>query len=252
MRTSEEQSHRHYSDEHPKRGVIFMLEINKIHEGDALNLLKMIPDNSIQLIITDPPYNIDYKSNHTDDPMYDIKWDKGFDINPIFAEMRRIMSPDGVLYLFGRWDTKLPESPSGCLIWDKMDYGMGDLKFWSMSYEFIFIYKNGLAGFKYEKRPQGIIRIPKIQNFASTESIPTYRIGCGCFMDHPTQKPVELIRHIIKLHDVNTPILDPFMGSGTLAVACKQLGKDYIGIEINPEYIKIAEKRLNQDTLLNY
>jgi len=229
-----------------------MLEINKIHQGDCLELMKQIPTGSIDLIITDPPYNINYSSNHTDNPMYNIKWDTGFDIMPCFDEIMRVMSPNAVLYLFGRWDSMLPIPPDGCLVWDKMDYGMGDLKFWSMSYEFIFIYKRGLAGFKYDKRPVGIIRIPKIQNFASEESIPTYRIGVGCFMKHPTQKPVELIRHILKLHDINTPVLDPFMGSGTTAVACKQLGKDFIGMEINQEYVDIANKRLCQMQLSNY
>lgn len=67
---------------------------------------------------------------------------------------------------------------------------------------------------------------------------------------HPTQKPLKLIREIIKDYTQNGEIiLDAFMGSGTTAVACKQLGRKFIGFEISPEYCKIANKRLAQEVL---
>jgi len=72
------------------------------------------------------------------------------------------------------------------------------------------------------------------------------------YREHPTQKPIKIIREIIKDNsdNPNNIILDCFMGSGTTAIACKQLGRKFIGFEINPEYVKIAEKRLAQQTLL--
>jgi site-specific DNA-methyltransferase (adenine-specific)/modification methylase len=62
---------------------------------------------------------------------------------------------------------------------------------------------------------------------------------------HPTQKPIKLIKHLLQIHsNKNDLVLDPFLGSGTTAVACKELGRRYIGIEINPEYCEIARNRL--------
>jgi len=71
-------------------------------------------------------------------------------------------------------------------------------------------------------------------------------------VNHPTQKPIELIRRIVKMSSNKEDIIvDPFMGSGTTAVACKQLNRNFIGFEINPTYVEIANKRLQQETLLN-
>ncbi len=68
---------------------------------------------------------------------------------------------------------------------------------------------------------------------------------------HPAQKPLEITKDIITwCSDKSDLILDPFLGSGTTAVACKQLGRRFIGIEINPDYCKIAEQRLAQEILL--
>ena len=61
--------------------------------------------------------------------------------------------------------------------------------------------------------------------------------------DHPTEKPIELIKQILKAKPSKI-VFDPFLGSGTTAVACKSLKRNYIGIEINPKYIEIAKKRL--------
>ena len=64
---------------------------------------------------------------------------------------------------------------------------------------------------------------------------------------HPTQKPIKLIQHFVKIHsNKNNIILDPFMGSGTTGVACKELGRNFIGIEIEPKYFEIAKKRISE------
>lgn len=63
---------------------------------------------------------------------------------------------------------------------------------------------------------------------------------------HPTQKPVELMEYLVRTHtNEGDTILDPFMGSGTTGVACKNLGRDFIGIELDSDYFKIAEKRIS-------
>ena len=126
------------------------IEANNIYNVDCLKGMKSIENESVDLIITDPPYNIEYKSNHRQKNEFNgdtHDWDKDFDINPYFKEMWRVLRPGGVIYMFGRWDTIQDlriRKPNGCLIWDKTDHGMGDLTFWSMSYEFIYIFKKSM------------------------------------------------------------------------------------------------------------
>jgi len=63
--------------------------------------------------------------------------------------------------------------------------------------------------------------------------------------EHPTEKPLKLIKHFLEIHtNENYVVLDPFLGSGTTAVACKQLNRNFIGFELSPEYCEIANKRL--------
>jgi site-specific DNA-methyltransferase (adenine-specific) len=202
--------------------------------------MREIPDKSIDLVITDPPYNISYESNHRD-IKFNNTWDTNFDIIPYFNEMERVLSSDGCIYMFGRWDSKLPKKPDGCLVWDKMDMGMGDLKFWSQSYEFIFIFKNGNAGFNFKKRPSGMLRYYKPQNFSQSSA------GNDTLdmMIHPTQKPVDLISHIISYHTPNI-ILDPFIGSGTTAVAAVRMGHQFIGFEKEVSYFEKAQVRIKK------
>ena len=226
-----------------------MLEINKIHCMDCLEGMKQIPDNSIDLIVTDPPYNQGIStcygtSKHKKPKKCD--WDKNFDIKPFFKEFKRIIKNNGMIYIFCNQHNMndLPKS-NLILVWDKKDYDVGDTRIWSCSHEFIKIYKFGIANFKYNKRPRGILRFNKVQNAASEEFKKGIFRNC---QEHPTQKPIALIRHIIKFHNVNL-ILDPFMGSGTTAVACKQLGRNFIGFEISQEYVDIANKRLAQENL---
>ena len=69
--------------------------------------------------------------------------------------------------------------------------------------------------------------------------------SCYGKTDHPTEKPISLMRHLLEIHsNKDDIILDPFLGSGTTAVACKELGRRYIGIEISPEYCEIAKRRI--------
>jgi len=233
-----------------------MLELNKIYNMDCLEGMKQIKDNSIPLIITDPPYNINYKSNRSLDKKYreriqKTEWDINFDIKPFFNEMMRILKEDGVLYLFGRSDTydQYPIKANNVLVWDKLDFGLGDLNWYSTSYEFIYVFRKnkGKANWCAKNRPEGIFRHYKVQNFNSEEGNPNLLIN-NQFMKHPTQKPIKLIRDIIKNHNINL-ILDPFMGSGTTAVASKQLNRNFIGFEISKDYCDIANKRLQQENL---
>ena len=118
------------------------------------------------------------------------------------------------------------------LVWDKQFVGLGwD---WRFQYETIFQLVKGKGINNIDSSASNIIRARKV--------IPQ-------FGDHPTPKSVEVISEILKRKPSNL-VLDPFLGSGTTAVAAKQLKRNFIGIEISPEYCKIAEERLRQDILL--
>jgi len=229
--------------------------INTVVCGDCIEGLKKLPDNSVDLVLTDPPYNISYKSNHRkkSKKYYKNEWDKHFNLIPYFKEMLRILKNDSVMIVFSRFDSMInminiskETIPHSVLIWNKMDYGMGDLNWFSLSYEIMQVYKKGnpklnkLNG----KRPNGIFNVVKVQNFASSEANVTGDERQD-FMLHPTQKPIKLISDLIKIcSNENDIVLDPFMGSGTTAVACKQLNRQFIGFEISKKYCDIAEKRL--------
>ena len=216
---------------------------NKVICGDCLEVMKGIPDNSVDLVLTDPPYGIGY-SRHIENPKHDklkndsnLLWLKDFLIN-----VRRILKDNGSIYCFCSWHNvdifKQEIEKKFCirnmLIWSKGGMGMGDLDTtYGCTYELCF-YAN---------------QSPQILNGDRDKDVLSYkRSGNLC---HPTQKPENLFKFLIsKSSKENDLILDPFLGSGTTAVAAKQLGRRFIGIEISPEYCKIAEQRLQQEVLL--
>jgi len=195
--------------------------LDRVICGDCLEVMKDILDNSVDLILTDPPYGIGKAE-------WDTEYPKGFE-----KECLRIAKTVAIM----------------CGIWAVPDC-VGELK---SNYLGMIAMRN-LNGMTYS--PLGFGNwIPVViagerpksgqdyLEFVIRESKP----------DHPSPKPIEcmekLVSRLTKEHDI---ILDPFLGSGTTAVACKQLNRHYIGIEINPEYCKIAEDRLaNTDPLFH-
>jgi len=214
-----------------------MLELDKIYNMDCLDGMKQLEDNSIDLIVTDPPYGINYQSNMRKKKFDKIVQDDNLNwLEPTFSEFYHILNSTGALYCFTRWDKfeDFKESIAkvfkikSVIVWDKLSGGMGDLNgAYAPSYEiciFAVKEKHELRG----KRPKDLIR-------------------CGREIEylHPTQKPIKLIEKLIKTSsDENDTVFDPFMGSGTTAVACKKLNRRFIGFEISKEYCDIAEKRL--------
>lgn len=201
----------------------------KLIQGDCLEEMKKMPENSVDLVLTDPPYGINFVSNHRREKYKKIMNDNRFPLK-IFNEFFRI-AKRGV-YVFCRWDnlSEMPK-PKSVLAWVKNNHPMGDLKHeHGRQWEAIAFYP--------QKEHVFIKRIPDV-------------ICCGRTGNklHPTQKPVELIEKIIECN-IGDTILDPFMGSGTTGVACKNLGRSFIGIELDPEYFTIAEQRINNTTNL--
>lgn len=214
--------------------------LNKIQNGDAIELLKTVPDNSVDLILTDPPYNLNYKSRKGSD-LYKQRvqnaqeWDNNFDITPYIKEFFRIAKNNAYILIFGCEENIAKMQELGChqiLVWDKKHIGMGNLNDWGIGYEFIFYFKKGSPKLQ-NHRINGVLNIPFYGLFSKTL--------------HPTQKPIQLITYIIKnTSKENDIVLDCFMGSGTTAVACKQTGRNYIGMEKQQKYCDIIEKRLRE------
>lgn len=228
------------------------MEINKIFNIDCLDGMKQLPDKCVDLILIDPPYNIQYKSNFGSqeykDKIQHTEWDKSFDIRGVYQELWRILKNNSDMYIFGRWENyeimKELEGFKQILIWHKINAGgLGNLTCFIPTYELIFYFKKGSR--IPNKRTSAVIDSIPIQNFSCKESKPTGKDYGQQFMKHPTQKPLDLIKKLLKISsNQNDLVLDSFMGSGTTAVACKQLNRNFIGYEISKEYCDIANKRL--------
>ncbi len=197
-----------------------------IYHGDCRDIIPQIelPD----LIITDPPYGMDFQSNHREQKHMKIIGDKELDTGSIrlFIDAAKC----GV-YAFCRWDNlKQMPPPKSVLCWVKNNWSMGDLLHeHGRQWEAICFYPK--ENHKFIKRIPDVINADRTGNF-----------------DHPTEKPSGLLRIIIEANEGNV-VLDPYMGSGTTLRAAKDLGRKAIGIEIEEKYCEIAVKRLRQEVL---
>ena len=202
--------------------------INKVIQGDSAEVLKTFPDKSVDLIVTDPPYGMDFQSNYRFEKHDKIANDKEFPLW-IFDEFFRI-ARRGV-YVFCRWDNigSVP-NPKSVLAWVKNNWSMGDLQHeHGRQWEAVLFYP--------QEEHEFVTRIPDV--------IHANKTGNSL---HPTEKPIELMKTIIDAN-VGEIVLDPFAGSGSTLVACKQLGRKYIGIELSQKYCDTANERLAQDLL---
>ena len=199
--------------------------MNKIHNVDCLEFMKTVPDNYFDLVLTDPPYGLGLrtvnggsKKNTQTKFIKDLKekkWDDDIPSDEIFNEIFRISKNQ---IIFGGNYFNLPPS-RGFIVWDKMTYipTMSQVEFAWTSYD-------------------SPARLVKINSNNSNRQ-------------HPTQKPSSLMEFCIKNTGdefKNLKVFDPFMGSGTTAVACQSLGLDWCGCELEADYVAIANKRLEQ------
>jgi len=218
-----------------------MIEINKIHNMDCIEGMKQMDDNSVDAVVTDPPYGINYQSQWVPkEERFDKIYGDGDICLSFIKDSFRVLKNSGALYLFTRWDV-YPEYANeiksegftikNVIIWNRMVHGMGDLKgCYAPCYDMIIFAVKGHGHILKNGRPIDVISVR--------------RVGADK-MVHPTEKPIRLIEKLIdNSTEKNDTILDPFMGSGTTALACIYLQRNFIGFEISPEYCKIAEERL--------
>ena len=219
-------------------------ELDNVYQGDCLELMKQLPDKSIDLVLTDPPYGIgESMKNHKSRGKYAFggksttkqlakgkdygysEWDKSPPPIEYFNELFRVSKNQ---VIFGGNYFNLP--PSSCwIVWDK-DNGDNDFADCELAWT---SFKSAIRKFKWRK-------MGMLQEDMKNKEV----------WQHPTQKPLPLFRWILEKYTGSCDIvLDPFLGSGTTAVAAKQLNRRFLGFEINPVYVAIAEKRLNQEVL---
>ena len=208
---------------------------------NCLDGMKQIKDNSVDLILTDPPYGIDYQSSWKTDKTKRHKKIKN-DKQPYIwwlLEANRILKDDGSLLCFCRWDTaesfKLAIEWAGFIIksqviWGREHHGMGDLKSsFAPQHDTIWFTTKGEFIFP-NKRPKSIIR--------------SKRLG-GEQLTHPNEKPVDLIEQLIlSTSEENDLIADFFGGSGSTYEACIKLKRNYIGFELDEKYFEIINNRI--------
>ena len=207
---------------------------NRIMCGDCRDVMREMPSASVDLVVTDPPYQV---GNRSRDGRGFRNDDNALWLLPAFAQVGRVLKRDRFCVSFYGWnkaDRFLAAwkaaglYPVGHLVWVK-DYHSKE-RFVRYSHESAYLLAKG-------NPPKPRIALRDVLDWRYT----------GDTL-HPTQKPVMAILPLILAYSqVGDIVLDPFAGSGTTAVAAAALGRRYIGIELEPQYARIAEERLKRE-----
>lgn len=246
----------------------------RLIQGDCLKLMKQIPDKSIDMILCDLPYGTT-----------SCKWDTIIPFEPLWQEYERIIKDENAIVLFATqpFTSKLICSNLDlfkyCWTWDKCKVGgftSAKLKPLKL-FEDICVFSKGktancnLHNMIYN--PQGLIKVDKISRSSSDHSKTGYarpsqtkyykqeftnypkqllKYANDTPRLHPTQKPVALCEYLIKTYtNEGATVLDNCMGSGTTGVACADTNRNFIGIESDVTYFKIAQERIDRAFVVN-
>lgn len=248
-----------------KRGTL--LNMNILHFGDCLEVMKRMPSKSINMILCDLPYGITA-----------CKWDKVIPLNLLWEQYERIAKESAAICLFGKqpFTTDVINSNRKyfrySITWIKNianGYLNAKVMPLQVTEDIIIFYKN-----KPTYHPQmedGFVRkTAKASTKRKCKAAEVYQKAI-CIKDydsskrypinvlyypsdkhkvclHPTQKPVALLEYLIKTYtNVGDTVLDNCMGSGTTGIACQHLSRDFIGIELNEQYFEIASQRIESE-----
>lgn len=213
----------------------------ELHLGDCLEYMRGMAAGSVDAIITDIPYN---EANRDNNGLRNL--DKGaadsseIDLPEVMKEMVRVCA--GSFYVFcGFQQFSFIDSyfrsqciSRRCIVWEKTNPS-------PMNGESIWL--SGVELCVYGKKPKATY------NGFCKNTVIKYKTG-GFVSDHPTEKPVKIMEDFIIISsNLGDTIFDPFMGSGSTGVACMQLGRKFIGCEINEQYYNIAKRRIEQAAL---
>lgn len=208
------------------------LVINSIIQGDCVQLMPSIPDQSVDLIITDPPYLVNYRPrcgraypNDTDD-----KW-----LKPAVKEMYRVLKNDTFCVSFYGW----PQAEKFFTAWKEAGFRpIGHLVF-------VKDYKSNQGYLEYRHEQAILLAKGKPEPRAVLSDVQEWDYTGNYY--HPTEKPLKVIRPLIDAYSRRGDVvLDPFCGSGTVGVAAWSAGRRFIGIDLVKEYCNNAKARLNK------
>lgn len=203
-----------------------------LYLGDCLEVMPTL--EKVDAVVTDPPYGIDFGNfNRTNkdskgnrykaNKYHNSSWDKDFDFSLFFPTIEAFACPTiiwGCNYFPCLWTKPV----KGFVFWNKnqpcKNFSKGELAYTNINMPAQYI------NYSYYGNIEGNTSASKKQ--------------------HPTQKPVEVMRKCIDFTKTKKTILDPFMGSGTTGVACAKMGRKFIGIELEPKYFDIACKRIEE------
>lgn len=229
-----------------------------LRQGDCLELMKNIPDKSIDMILCDLPYGTTA-----------CKWDNIIPFEPLWEQYNRVIKDNGAIVLFSKqpFTTELIHSNlkdfKYTLVWKKDNHDnplMAKKRFLNITEDINTFYKKQCT-----YNPQGIIKINKVtkqgrgeslsqKNTRKTEYLQEYTNYPKNILEfkrdlpniHPTQKPVALLEYLIKTYtNENETVLDNCMGSGSTGVACINTNRNFIGIELDEKYFNIAKDRIS-------
>ena len=239
-----------------------------LRQGDCLEVMKSIPDGSIDMVLTDPPY-----------AETGNKWDKWLDFQAFFDEAERLLKPEGALVMTAttRLASKLIPMAEHLykydLVWVK-DNGTNIVAANHQPlrvHELVLVFgkqavtytprgaymkynpqkTSGKSYTQVSGRQSDNWKGGKVAGFKTVNTgdrhpttVQKWTRDRGL---HPTQKPVAMLEWLAKTYtDENDTILDPFMGSGSTGVACKNLNRNFIGIELDEKYFEIAKRRIEE------
>ncbi len=214
-----------------------MIYIMDLRNGDCFDLLDDLEENSVDILYTDPPY-IPPEHSKTltkyKKTLSEMGILEGF-FKTFLKKIDRVLKDDGIIIIYCNSDSYpmfyihlFPYvKKMRCFIWDKINCSLG--------YTFRHQHEMILCG---ERMNMKCIK-------CGTGDIFKYKVVKAKDKDHPAQKPVDLHKHILQnIVNENKIVLDPFMGTGSIGVACKELGCKYIGMELEPEYFEVAQNKL--------
>ena len=236
-----------------------------LRQGDCLELMKDIPNKSIDMILADLPYGTTRN-----------KWDSVIPLDGLWKQYKRIIKDNGAIVLFGqgKFTAKMmlsePKLHRYNLIWDKV-LSSGFLNANRMplrSHEDIMVFYKRLPQYNPQKtkgKPNNSKGKPKqnennnyghfefvdnkdeLGGMKHPKSIVIFEKPHPSITIHPTQKPVELLEYLIKTYtNEGEVVLDNTMGSGSTGVACINTNRNFIGIELDENYFEIAKKRIEE------
>lgn len=249
-----------------------VLPLNKTVHGDMMQCVTSLPLSSVDLLVLDPPYNLNKQFNTTRFSKIDLTvyadWMKTW-----FVPLLRVLKPTASIYICSDWSTSpaVYEVASEHIIvrnritWER-EKGRGALRNWkncsediwfcTASDEFKFnvdavrLKRRVVAPYRNNGLPKGWFenvggqyRLTSPSNLWTDITVPFWSMSENT--DHPTQKSEKLIAKLLLASSSEEDVvLDPFLGSGTTSVVCKKLNRHYIGVELDEEYCLLAEKRL--------